>query len=160
MSDSKSKWWKYWIVLVAILLMVIAYFVHDRNKHDADLSAADSTNFNELRQVMVLKAQGETRAEEEKRRLIEDNRLREDSTNEVNSRLLAENKRLRGLIKPVNVVMAGDTAGMRDQLILRDQAIENCDSSLLAKSGELTQAKAFCDSLQAIEARKDKVQDT
>ena len=46
MNDSKkSNGWKYWLVVVGLLLMTIAYFVHDRNKvekqRDAALKEAD-----------------------------------------------------------------------------------------------------------------------
>ena len=46
MNDpKKSNGWKYWLVIGGLLLMTIAYFVHDRNKvakqRDAALKEAD-----------------------------------------------------------------------------------------------------------------------
>jgi len=41
MNDSKkSNGWKYWLTLVSVLLMWIAYFIHDRNKVEKQRDAA------------------------------------------------------------------------------------------------------------------------
>lgn len=151
-----------YIFIIAVLAAIIVGLLigYKAKVDELRSTGSDSTHFTEMRKVMVLKAQAETRADEEKRRLMADNQRTLDSTDRVNAGLLKENKRLRGLIRPVSVVMSGDTAGIREQLVYRDQAIENCDSSLLVRSGELTQARAFCDSLQAIEAQHDKDQET
>lgn len=41
----KSNGWKYWLVVVGLLLMVIAYFVHDRNRLEAKLIEHDSASY-------------------------------------------------------------------------------------------------------------------
>lgn len=46
MNDSKkSNGWKYWLVVVGLLLMTIAYFVHDRNRLEAEMIEHDSASY-------------------------------------------------------------------------------------------------------------------
>lgn len=163
MNDSKkSNGWKYWLVVVGLLMMAIAYFVHDRSKvekqRDAALKEADDF-FNMARQEAIIGVKAKDDIRKGYERLLNIRDHRQDSTDRINTVLLVQNNRLRAQIRPVSVVMAGDTAEMRSQLILRDQAIDNCDSSLSVRSGELAQAKSFHDAVQALEAKRDTIQE-
>jgi len=57
-TETRSHNWKYWLTLVSVLLMWIAYFVHDRNKvekqRDAALKEADDF-FNMARQEAIVR---------------------------------------------------------------------------------------------------------
>lgn len=163
MNDSKkSNGWKYWLVVVGLLLMTIAYFLHDRNNVAKQRDAAkEEANdfFNMARQEAIIGTKAKDDIRKGYERLLNIRDHRQDSTDRLNMGLMAQNRRLRGLIQPVSIVMTGDTADIRSQLTLRDQAIDNCDSSLSVRSGELAQAKEFTASIQALEARKDTIQE-
>lgn len=156
---NKSNGWKYWLVIVGLLMMVIAYFVHDRNKLAAELDSRDSTHFDDLRRIQIDKARDLNQADQEKRDLKHSYEHLADSLNKSSQTYYALYTGVKAQRKPVNVVVASDTAEIRRQIDFRDQAIDFCDSTLSAKGAELSAAKAFQDSLQAIEAKRDTIQE-
>lgn len=147
------------LIVIAVLMVIIAFLLFAWMGSRKNAALKDDKLFEHLRRADVEYRQNMSDIHKGYGRLLNMRDHRQDSIDRINAALLTENKRLRSQIRPVSVVMAGDTAGMRAQLTLRDQAIDNCDSSLSVRSGELAQAKAFTVSIQAIEARKDTVQE-
>lgn len=154
--------WYAWTIIALIAALAFSAWQTDRayRLHNEYVALRDTSAFLTLRKVKLEYTADMTALRKGYDRLLNIRDHRQDSTDRINAGLLVQNKRLRGQINPVSVVMGGDTAQIRAQLTLRDQAIDNCDSSLLVRSGELAYAKAFHDSTQAIEVRKDLVQET
>lgn len=94
--SKKSNGWKYWLVVVGLLLMVIAYFVHDRNRLEAEMKEADSVHYHNS--VEILK---ENAMLHEKNDSLHDSQalLRKDVLSWVEHAANAWDKEKKGLLR-------------------------------------------------------------
>lgn len=149
----KSNGWKYWLILVGLLMMVIAYFVHDRNKLVAELDRRDSTHFQAGRNMMI----DHVRERDFLTRKVNDGYHLADSIKLASDHAIDSLSRSAGRtrVKIVPVLVSSDSVCLA-QVHYRDTLIKTQDSTISTLYGERKALRVASDTIEARWERKDR----